>query len=217
MITISCLHAGFVVSDEFKIKPVQRLDEELQKEFLKLNRWGYSVVFFPTMTRHGYTYSFNLLINLYGVRIEEISEAEKLHSDIYEDSLSKIHSLKCIRPFLANFPLTPDSLIVSVGFADERGVQLAPPYLVSVIMRSEMMEFNMTNKADIIHPFKTILTKPIADSTLLRPFYHCGVPRKPCVEKPHVPVIGHGGRWASDKFIKKLVDSYFVFLHHLAA
>jgi len=188
---IACQRVNSTSSYEFKSKPVQGLDDELRREFSKLNRWGYSVFSFPHMSRYGYTHSVCLSIILKGFRLKSISEIETLHSVIYNDALLKLNSIKNIRPFLANFPLTPESFLLSIGFYDEKGGNLDPPYFASVIMSHEKMEFNMTSKSNIMYPSKTILTKPTSDSGPLQKFYHCEVPRKQCVEKPYVPEVSY--------------------------
>ena len=133
-LSIVCLQAGSTDSYEFKTKPIQMLDDELRREFLKPNRWGYSVFFFPQMNRYGYTYSLDLMIKFRGVRLKCIPEIEELHADIYGEILSKLNSIKNIRPFLANFPLSPDTFALSIGFDAENGRLFPPPNFVSIIM-----------------------------------------------------------------------------------
>jgi len=188
---VACQREDSTSPYEFKTKPIQDLDEQLRQDFLRPNRWGYSIVFFPTMSRHGYTYCFNLVINLKGIKLESISEIETLHAVIYGETLSKLNWIKSIRPFLANFPLTPESFSFSIGFDDEKGNQLPSPYFVSMIMSRENMEFSIANNASVMFPFETVLKKPTADSLPLQKFYHCLVPRKQCIEKPHVPDVSY--------------------------
>ena len=188
---IGCLQADSTDSHEFKSKPIQGLDDDLRREFSKPNRWGYFVMSPPHLSRWGYTHSLDAMINLKGIRLKSISEIEKLHEIIYGDVIAKLNSIRTIRPFLATFPLTPDSFTLSIGFHAENGKKLTPPYFVSVIMDRGVLEFNQFIKEKTPVPFETILTKPIADSELLQKFYLCKIGRKPCVEKPNVPEVSY--------------------------
>ena len=188
---ITRLHAGFAVSSEFKSRPIRNLENEIRREFSKPNRWGYSVVFFPCMSRLGYTYSLDALIDIKGMRLKSIPEIEKLHAIIYGEVLSKLNSIRCIRPFLANFPLTPDSFSLSIGFVDERGNFFAPPYFTSICVDFKNLEFNQFIKDKLPVPFETILIKPIGESEGLREFFDCKVLRKSCAEKPNVPKVSY--------------------------
>lgn len=185
------LHAGTIASPEFKTKPIQTLDDELEREFSKPNRWGYLVIFPPCLSRYGYTYSLDILIDLKNVKLTSIPEIEKLHADIYEDIFLKINSIKSIRPFLASFPLSPDTFSVSIGFDDEKGNHFLPPYFMSIIMRPNNFEFIQFDKESCTHPGKIILTKPLADSIFLKKFYEYKVARKPSLQKPVVPEVSY--------------------------
>ena len=191
MLLIPCLHAGFTTNSDFKTKPIRNLENEIRREFSKPNRWGYSVVFFPCMSRLGYTYSLNALIDIKGMRLKSIPEIEKLHAIIYGEVLSKLNSIRCIRPFLANFPLTPDSFSLSIGFVDERGNFFDPPYFTSLCTDAKTLDFKQYIKDKLPVPFETILIKPIGEAEGLREFFDCKVLRKSCAEKPNVPKVSY--------------------------
>ena len=188
---ISHLHAGFAVSSEFKSRPIQELDDSLQREFSKPNRRGYYFVFFPCMSRWGYTHSLDALINIKGMRLKSIPEIEKLHAIIYGEVLSKLNSIRCIRPFLANFPLSPDSFTLSIGFVGEQGVFFDPPYFTSLCMNAKTLDFKQYIKDKVPVPFETILKKLICESEDLRKFYNCKVERMSCADKPNVPKVSY--------------------------
>ena len=105
--------------------------------------------------------------------------------------LSKINSIKNIRPFLANFPLSPASFTLSIGFVDHSGGFFSPPYFVSIIMSCGVLEFNQFIKDKLPVPFETVLTKPIDDSEGLQKYYNCKVERKASKEKPNIPKVSY--------------------------
>ena len=188
---ISHLHAGFAVSSEFKTKPLRALDDDLQREFAKPNKWKYILVFPPCLSRLGYTHSFRVLINIRGMPLQSITDIEKLHATLYSDALLKINSLKNIRPFLANFPLTPDTFSLSIGFVDENGNHFLSPNFMSIIMYTDNFEFIQYDKENMMCPGKIILMKSVRDSELLKEFYCCKVKRAKCKEKPKVPLVSY--------------------------
>jgi hypothetical protein len=188
---IACLQSSSTDSYEFKTKPIQSLDDELRNEFLKPNNWGYSVVLFPHLSRFGFTRSLDIIINLNGTRLKSISGIEKLHATIYGEIFSRLNHIRKIRPFLANFPLSPDSLELSIGFYNENGKQLPPPCFASIVMSCGTLEFNhfIQDKAPV--PFETIIKKTVDNSELLQKFYKCEIKRQLCAEKPSVPKISY--------------------------
>jgi hypothetical protein len=121
---------------------------------------------------------------MWGKRVESLNEAEELHSSVYKKNLQIVNSISCIRPFLGEFPLTPDSLQVSIGFADERGNNLPVPYIASVIMDSRKLEFNQFIGKSCLELFKTLLVKEIKEVPELVSCYHPTVNRSRAPTKP---------------------------------
>ena len=186
---IARLSAGIMLSHEFKTKPLQTLDNEIRHEVLKPNILGYSVVFFPQIDCSGYTHSLDLTIDIKGMPKKSIPEIEQLHATIYKEFLRNLNSLKCIRPFLASFPLSPDSFSLSIGFLSESGRHFLPPYFVSIIMDEKNLEFVQLDKDNVINPGNIVLTKPIQGSEWLKQFYHTIIEKKINLEQPHVPEV----------------------------
>jgi hypothetical protein len=61
----------------------------------------------PNMDPTGLTYRLSFLTLLPGTRIASVEDAEELHAEIYRENLVIANSIRCIRPFLGEFPLTP--------------------------------------------------------------------------------------------------------------
>ena len=93
-----------------------------------------------------------------------------------------------IRPFLGDFPLTPKSLQVSVGFLNERCVVPDSPYIASVIMRPDQLEFNHFLKKRNMDRFDRFIIKPLKECRGLLPFCQPKVKREPAQNKPAVPL-----------------------------
>ena len=174
---------------EIRTDAIKKLDAELAKEFSKPNRLGYYVFTYPILHHSGLTHSIDITIKFNKIKLKSISEIEKLHEEIYEEMIRKLNSTRTIRPFLANFPLTPDSFTLSIGFDDPKGGPVIPPYITSIAMGSSTLEFNKYKKSDTLCPFETIAEKPIHESELLRRFYSLGVERQFCEIKPEVPFV----------------------------
>jgi hypothetical protein len=185
------LHAGMISAPEFKTKPIQALDDALEQEFLTLNRWGYSVISSPCLVRFGYSHSLSMAINLNNIKLQSVADVEELHSAIYEDIISKLNSIKYIRPFLANFPLSPDSFALSINLSDEKGHHVLPPYFMAIGMTGDSLEFEHYNKDNFMYPTSVIVRKSIRDSEFLRKFYHCHVARKSLQQKIVIPEVSY--------------------------
>jgi hypothetical protein len=114
--------------------------------------------------------------------------------------------MRNIRPFLDEFPLTPNTFQLSVGFIDEKGENFCPPYLVSVIMDTKNLEFNQFYKVEKAGHFKTILAKPLSNCTDLQECYHPIVKRSKPSIPPSVPTF------SSPPVLTRLPADWTVFL-----
>ena len=167
------------------------LDQEVVTLVGQPNKWGYSLSVFglPYLRPEGLTYGLSMIVNVTDIKLTSISEVEQLHAEIYGKNLNALNSMRKLRPFLANFPLTQDTFYVSVGFDDQSGNSLRPPYFSAILMGSEGLTYNQHAEGKKPYPRNTILIKPTRDSQVLQKFYHPSVPRTTCQDKPVVPII----------------------------
>ena len=169
--------------------PQAILNHEMQNEFSQPNEWGYTIqwMFGPYLDPNSLTYQIGFLADLKGIRLTSTDDVEAIHAKIYKKNLKIMNSIRNIRPFLGEFPLTPDSFEVSIGFIDEKGNNLEPPYIVSLIMTTKNLEFNNYLPTRGIHPFETILLKPTRESIALQECYHPNAKRCRPTMVPRVP------------------------------
>jgi hypothetical protein len=157
------------------------LDREIEKRVSEPNKWGYTVLSSPSMSSQGLTYFLSFNVYLKGVRYSSIDEVERLYVDVYGDFLSKINSIRSIRPFLAEFPLTPSSVSLCLGFEDEKGKNLSPPYIVSAILKWDKLIFNqyiIGKEYDLGFVFKNIEERDPRKISGLKELYFPSVPRR---------------------------------------
>jgi hypothetical protein len=183
----------FAVSDQ-----IRALDYEASRCLKKENRWGYYILKKPDMFDSGLTYWIEAIVCL-NKRIESFEEAERLYVDIYKDFFRDVHSLRCIRPFLATFPLTLSSCDLTVGFEDEKGKTLRPPYIASIFMKNDQLHF--FHCIDLPgagrSEYEAVLKKPVQDIVGLKELYSPSVERRSLGEKQEIPPFS-GLCWKDD-------------------
>jgi hypothetical protein len=121
------------------------------------------------------------------LKADSPEKAEKIHAEMYAMNLDTMNSIREIRPFLGEFPLTPSTFQVSIGFADGPYLLPDPPNIASLVMRPHQLEFNYFHKEWTWNRWEEFLTKPIKDCPLLQPYYHPNVKRGSPAKKPVVP------------------------------
>jgi len=77
-----------------------------------------------------------------------------------------MNAIRILRPYMASFPLTPESCWLHVGFDDNKGVTVRPPYIASAILNQEVLDF--TKYQDFVgnrtSPLKTVCKRSAAKS-----------------------------------------------------
>ena len=164
------------------------LDEVLAKAVEKPNRWGYKVLRYPTVRDAGLTYWLDSTFVLRPHSLS-INESQELFIAIYRDHLRNMNDVRIIRPFLPEFPLTPDSCQLNIGFEDATGENRRPPYVASVRLFHENLEF--THFVDLGNipgnPYTVIHKQAAKEITGLKELYTPILPRKSVDPKPQIP------------------------------
>jgi hypothetical protein len=138
------------------------MDLELAAELSKPNRWGYqySFPFFPHLCPTGLTYSLSGEVSVRNVKPQSVEEAEKIFLEIYTDYLQKLNSVRIIRPYLHDFPLTPWATTFVVKFQNEKGEKLESPYISVVHLN---LERNLEFSELVSGKSKIIIEKPLKE------------------------------------------------------
>ena len=122
--------------------PTHIVDDELARVASKPNRWGYYVWRYPDLSQNGLTFWIQPYLEFRSLRNTSVEEMEQLYVDIYRDFLRSVNSIRILRPYLASFPLTPDTCSLIINFHDENGAALRPPYIAAVSMDEGTLEFS---------------------------------------------------------------------------
>ncbi len=153
------------------------LDQQLQSFYSNeisspISKWWH-----PVLETTGLTYSFDPAIDLRGEKFTDKGKAEERLAEVYSNFQQKLNSIPQIRPFLAEFPITPRSFSLSIHFKTPEGRHLISPYLSSVHMEpDEQLKFFIF-APEVKERYKQIATKPIADSDLFKPFFKPFAPK----------------------------------------
>ena len=171
----------FLASKSPEESVLEVLDQELIDALMTPNKGKYAFLFAPEVSRHGLTYCLDFIIYIRGPKCTNIESVQLVHRKIFSEFLQTINSLRIIRPFLAEFPVTPNSLYVNIVFLDEHGKNLYPPYLSSIVARQGVIRIQECvpkdkcgdRKSDI----KVLKQIPIPEATWLKDYFSFGVPR----------------------------------------
>ncbi len=166
------------------------------------NRWGYSLFEYdlPSISESGLTYWVDASVMLKHRKFTSVDEAERFFVKVYDDFFRTINSIRIVRPFLATFPLTPDTCRLGIGFIDEAGKLLRPPYLSSVVMEKDSLRFKqwVDSKGIAEQPYAPICVRSPREIDGLKELYSYPVPRKSVEPKPRVPPFSdHSWRFQS--------------------
>jgi hypothetical protein len=158
------------------------------KELSQPNNWGYQIppLFGPDMSQTGLTYSFSLLATVRNIKVKDPEEAEKIFFEVYKKNLTILNSVRILRPFLGEFPLTPDGFKMTLGFDDANGDPLLPPYIASISMNEQKIHCCRYSKGEN-YPFLKFTTKNFQDIIDSKYCYHPALRRCPAKVKPKVP------------------------------
>jgi hypothetical protein len=178
---------------------IRTLDREVAQCLKKENRWGYSILMRPWVFDSGLTYWIDGMVELRGVRIKSFEEAERLFVEIYKEFYRNANSLRCLRPFLDEFPLTPLSCQLTVAFRDEKGNTLLPPHIATVSQENDYLRFlhHIDLHGVAGSPYEPVFKKPIREVEGLKELYSPSVERRSLGEKQKLPPFS-GLCWKDD-------------------
>jgi hypothetical protein len=139
---VSQSHAMFLSRSERRDEVLYQLDKDLYETAAKPNSMKYGFFTPPQVSWNGLTYRMDISIALKNVKCRTAEEAAIIHKAIYEDLFKRIASVRSVRPFLAEFPLTARSVYLSITFYDKTGEKCRPPYLCGVVTKDGIIEFH---------------------------------------------------------------------------
>ncbi len=173
-----------------------RLDKELAN-FHSSAQHAYPIrMWMPEINRAGFTKSFDPFEILTGLQFSDPAEAEKKYVEIFREYQNKLNSIPYIRPFLWEFPLTPNTLHLEVGLRDEKN-EPWPSKDISAILPEpkgtlrflaytpfETPEPKKRGSFDLYFPpkrevYKSLLSKPLEQVESLSPCFSPFVLRSP--------------------------------------
>ena len=195
---MSCLHAMYPSQPFGRDKVREALNGEIFEAIVAPNQNKYIFLYPPDLSRSGLTYCIDVVIFAKNIRCKSVEEVELVHKQIYRDFFSKLNSIRIIRPFLAEFPLTPNSLYLSITFLDGNGTKLRPPYFSEIITQDksvtyQSVRFLQEEPKDAVKDrksgpwFKVIKEVSVSEANWLKEFFSPSVPRKKADSKVKVP------------------------------
>jgi hypothetical protein len=137
---------------------------DLEKAVQKANHYGLVCEHQPTLFKDGLTYWLDTQVRLNRARISH-KELQDLYSKIYKEMISAVNEQKTIRPYLAVFPLTPETFFVTVhvetdiGEDDRKAVSTAR-------IRQDMLETDIETLSG-----RDVKRMPVREIEALRALY----------------------------------------------
>ncbi len=196
-IFVSCLYGMFPSRPLFARDGVrEELNGEIRKVIVTQNRGKYAFGLFPPkLSNGGLTYLINFDIAIKGLKCKSFEEAELIHKDIYRDLLYQINSIRCIRPFLAEFPLTPNAVCLNLFFFDKNRQKPQPPYFSAIICQDGLVKFDHEAALEDFNAndrtcgpgYKIVKQVPITEADWLQDFFLYSVPRTKASSKVIIP------------------------------
>jgi hypothetical protein len=131
------------------------------------------------------------------VKFNHVEDVQQLFLDVYNDFLHRMNNIRTVRPFLAEFPLTPSSFQLNLSFKESNNSHVKPPYISFVRManyelgsKNDILEFGQSVKLEegiADRPYKVICQRSAHDIIRLRELYSSNVPRVSLGFKVSVP------------------------------
>jgi hypothetical protein len=180
------LHSFFGYTSEENVN--EPLNNAMQEEFSKQNEWGYVIDLPIQVNEIGLTYTLNPSFAVHSIRSTTPEETLRLYAQIVQDALKRCNSIRILRPFFAEFPLTPNNLGLTLHFRTTENKLVPPPYIGSIFIREDKPEEfvikSYKNPHTEIEPISGVDPKSRSE---LKELYTVAVPRKACEIKPEVP------------------------------
>jgi hypothetical protein len=155
------------------------------------------------------------------LRCESPELAILIHKQIFEEFLQAANSVRSIRPFLAEFPLTPHSFYLYLLFLSKEGEKFRPPYLSEVVVNDDNVLFNQfatpeefRGQGSEYGPYYKIIKKiPISEASWLQEYLRPSVVRKKANHEIVIPVYSQISEWRDADFTR----TQFEFLNKFCA
>ncbi len=190
-----------------------QVDCAMVRAVMDNNRWGYSLAeyCYPAIFDAGLTYWIRATIFFNNQKFTSIDEAERFYVEVYADFFRTINSFRIIRPFLATFPLTPDTCRLTISFnAGTRQQELRPPYVSAIVMDEDSLKFEQLIgfKGVAGRSYAPIGVRSPREIDGLKELYSYPVPRKPAEPKPILPTFADNA-W---EFQSQVIQAHIAFL-----
>jgi len=168
---------------------LQKLDKTIEQVLGESKIDQYRWRRFPGLSSKGLTYKMQGGIQFFDLKLISVEEVEPLYIKMYADLLSKMNALRVIRPFLADFPLNPETLNLIIGFKDSQGEPLPPPCIAVAKLEFGKFVLYEYRPRPGEGPYKEIYSKNMEDISALQDLF---TPKMPKVLEPYkreVPVF----------------------------
>ncbi len=90
------------------------LNSDMATALHAANHYGWTCKRPPTLFQDGLTYWLEAQVEVKGDSVNEI-KLENLYVEIYRELLTSLNAYKTIRPYLASFPITPDTFFLTLS------------------------------------------------------------------------------------------------------
>jgi hypothetical protein len=164
----------------------RELSDEIKQAAWVQNRRGYYRRDIPTIgPEYGLKYSLYVRVDLVDVQTTSVNETLNIYTNFYSDFLTKLNSIKNIRPFLAEFPITPNTFHLGVMFFKNNQFEdVNPPFIDATLSDHDNVWMNQYENKGLNSFFKTIFRRPVMSIPEISQLIAQGVKRGPNTGKP---------------------------------
>lgn len=158
-------------------------DTMIERALMKINRWGYTIRDLPGPNDGPMTYRLHGSFVLNNRYLRSIEEAQELYIELYRLALQQMNQIRIIRPWLASFPLTPETFELYLLFKDRVGKNMSGEYFASILLQQNNLRF-----ARFTPDIQNALTeRPAKEIEGLKDLYTPICPRSPVTQKQTIP------------------------------
>ena len=204
---ILCITSFLIGGQSLKEGPfdnVEMLNKEIINEVMKPNDIGYEylgmacpfegythvrIPDYPALVDSGLTFYLFICPSIETDPITEPRESLPIFKKIYADALKRFNAIRPIRPFLAEFPLTPSCCGLFLKFTDKEKQIRKPPYVGTIRKMGETIEINPWDSWDKSEkaPSNVNIRVPVQEE--LKELYTPQLPPKQPGPKPKIPPL----------------------------
>jgi hypothetical protein len=170
--------------------PERYLDDEIIKTFIAPNRWMYRVYWIDPASSKGLQRSFKTIYEFTDRKLTDPEKAIRLFIDIYKEHFKRLSSIRILRPFLYEFPITPATCPLSINFYDSNRNFCKPPAISNVYADTKSLlcsQYDEKGRNGIWHV--DIYKKPLIEIEDFRVLYEQGVKRGKPEQLPKIPIL----------------------------